>query len=107
MADVGLTDDLNNSLTIFDDETGFGTYTFTIPTTGSYTLGTGVVDYADTAVSSGLLIDNLSLGALSTPENIPLVIDPVALLANDTDADNDELVITAVGNAVNGYGHDR
>jgi hypothetical protein len=49
------------SATTFFGETGFTTFSFTIPVTGTYTLSIGVVDVGDREVTSGLLIDNVSL----------------------------------------------
>lgn len=49
------------SQTAFFSETGFRRFSFTIPTTGTYTLGIGVVDVGDERGLSGLLIDNLLL----------------------------------------------
>jgi subtilisin family serine protease len=48
------------SSTIFPSETGFGTFSHTFTTGGTYTLGLGVLDVADTIADSGLLIDNVS-----------------------------------------------
>lgn len=56
------------SPTLFDQETGFNTFSFTIPTTGTFTLGLGVTDVFDTAVDSGLLVDNISLSSTVVPE---------------------------------------
>jgi hypothetical protein len=42
-------------------ETQFGSFSFTIPTTGTYTLGIGVVDVGHERVFSGLLLDNVAL----------------------------------------------
>ena len=61
-----------NSLTPFFEETGFGTFSFTLPTAGTFTLGVGVVDEGDTLVSSGLLVDNISV-----TERVP---EPASLL---------------------------
>ena len=49
------------SSTPFAKETGFQTFSFTIPSTGSYTLGIGVVDLNDPFNDSGLLVDNVRL----------------------------------------------
>ncbi len=49
------------SPTIFNEETGFGTFSQTFTTAGTYTVAVGVVDVGDTGVDSGLLIDNFSL----------------------------------------------
>ncbi len=56
-----------NSLTPFNQETGFQTFSFTIPTTGTYTLGLGATDVADTIVDSGLLVDNVKLTSVPEP----------------------------------------
>lgn len=45
----------------FDQQTGFQTSSFTVPTTGTYTLGVGVVNVNDTIGDSGLLVDNFSV----------------------------------------------
>ncbi len=47
------------SLTSFDEETGFATFTQTIEVSGTYTLGIGVVDSGDKKVKSGILVDNV------------------------------------------------
>ncbi|WP_299408196.1 PEP-CTERM sorting domain-containing protein [Acaryochloris sp. IP29b_bin.148] len=46
----------------FNDETGYNTFSYDIPTTGTYTLGLGVVDVGDRVVNSGLLVDNVNVG---------------------------------------------
>jgi hypothetical protein len=51
-------------------ETGFRTFSFTIPVTGTYTLGIGVADEADEFNPSGLLIDNASLAQVG-PAVVP------------------------------------
>ncbi len=57
------------SLTIFFEETGYQSFSYVIPETGSYTLGFGVTDANDPSVVSGLLVDNVTLTAsASTPE---------------------------------------
>lgn len=50
---------LNPSSTSFDSETGFRTFSYTIPTAGNYTLGIGVVDVGEATRISGLLVDNV------------------------------------------------
>lgn len=62
---------LMTSMTPFSEETGFQTFSYTIPTTGQYSLGIGVVDVGpsgigiggvgDRTVDSGLLVDNVTL----------------------------------------------
>lgn len=57
--------------TPFFQETGFKTYSFTIPTDGTYTLGVGVANKYDNFVDSGLLVDNVKLkhtSVTSVPE---------------------------------------
>jgi hypothetical protein len=49
------------SPTDFTSETGFETFTFTVPVTGTYTLRIGVADVGDAGGLSGLLIDNVLL----------------------------------------------
>ena len=55
------------SFTDFNEETDFQNFDFTIPSTGSYTLGFGVVDVGDENVDSGLLVDNVSLQGSAVP----------------------------------------
>jgi hypothetical protein len=55
------------SNTSFISETGFQTFTMTLPTTGDYQFAVGVVNVGDTLGESGLLVDNLLLGA-AVPE---------------------------------------
>jgi Ca2+-binding RTX toxin-like protein len=55
------------SPTIFNEETGFDTFSYTFQTAGTFTLGIGVVDVGDTVVDSGLLVDNLSFTGNSFP----------------------------------------
>ena len=47
-----------NSSTPFFEETGFQTFSYIVPITGSYTLGIGVVDVGEGTRISGLLVDN-------------------------------------------------
>ncbi len=49
----------STSPTSFVDETGFFTSTITIPTTGTFMIGFGVIDVVDDAVNSALLVDNV------------------------------------------------
>lgn len=49
----------NNSSTPFFNETGNRTFSYVIPSTGSYTLGIGVVDVGERTRISGLLVDNV------------------------------------------------
>lgn len=56
-----------SSLSPFSEETGFGTFSFTVPTSGDYVLGLGVTDVEDEVVDSGLLIDNVQLTSVPEP----------------------------------------
>lgn len=49
----------NSSTSSFDNDTGFSTFSYTIPTTGNYTLGIGIVDVGEPTRISGLLVDNI------------------------------------------------
>jgi hypothetical protein len=49
------------SNTPFYDETGFSTFQYTFPTSGTFTLGFGVMDEDDEVVDSGLLLDNVTI----------------------------------------------
>lgn len=55
--------------TLFFNETGFRTFSYTIPTTGNYTLGIGVVDVGERTRISGLLVDQ----AVVVPETTPIM----------------------------------
>ena len=55
------------SLTEFFKETGFQTFSFKLPTTGTYTLGLGIIDVGDSDIDSGLLIDNFKLTSVPEP----------------------------------------
>ncbi|MEB3887423.1 S8 family serine peptidase, partial [Lyngbya sp. CCY1209] len=46
--------------TSFWSETGWGTYTHTFTADGTYNIGVGAVDVGDTAIDSGVLLDNFS-----------------------------------------------
>jgi hypothetical protein len=49
------------STTIFGRETGFRVFQFTVPATGTYTLGIGIADVNSTAVTSALLVDRVAV----------------------------------------------
>lgn len=58
-----------SSLTPFIEETGFQTFSFTIPTTGTYTLGLGVTDVGEDTTNSGLLVDNVKIASVPEPSS--------------------------------------
>lgn len=66
----------SNSSTSFDNETGFNTFSYTIPTTGSYTLGIGVVDVGEPTRVSGLLVDKVE----AVPETSSTTISALGML---------------------------
>lgn len=45
----------------FDEETGFQTFSYTVTSDGTYTLGFGVLDTGDDIMGSGLLVDDVQL----------------------------------------------
>ncbi len=61
----------------FDNQTGFQSRSFTIPTSGTFNLGFGVTDVEDGSIDSGLLVDNIVLQQLPVPEPIP---EPASVL---------------------------
>ncbi|MEC4811698.1 MAG: hypothetical protein SAK29_00175 [Scytonema sp. PMC 1069.18] len=61
LADTTFSPFVTSLTTQFFEETDFQTFSFTIPTTGTYTLGIGVVDVNDNTIDSGLLVDNVTL----------------------------------------------
>ena len=50
-----------SSSTPFYDETGFTMFPYTFPTSGTFTLGFGVMHEGDEMVDSGLLLDNVTI----------------------------------------------
>lgn len=62
---------VSTSTTPFTSETGYQTYSHTFGSGGTYSLGFGVVDTFDVAVSSGLLIDNVQLTQTETEVQVP------------------------------------
>jgi hypothetical protein len=66
-------------MTQFFQETGFQTFSFTIPTTETYTLAIGVTDWRDSTVDSGLFVDNVTL--TSVPNPITSVPEPTSVLS--------------------------
>lgn len=56
-----ISDFRNSSNQFFDNETGFGTFSYILPTNGEYTLGIGVVDVGEPTRISGLLVDRVAV----------------------------------------------
>ena len=54
----------------FARETEYQSFTYTITATNNYTLGFGVVDVGDTAVNSGLLVDDVQITPVPEPMTI-------------------------------------
>jgi hypothetical protein len=61
-------------MTQFFQETGFQPFSFTVPTTGTYTLGIGVTDWRDTTKDSVLLVDNVQLASVPEPTSALAVL---------------------------------
>jgi hypothetical protein len=68
------------SNTVFALETGYQTLTISIITTGTYTLGLGVMDATTADNSSGLLIDNIQVTPVPEPTTIGFSVAGAALL---------------------------
>lgn len=62
----------------FFEETGYQTFSYTIPTDGEYTLGLGVVDVGEPTVISGLLVDRVQ--TLSATRSVPEKSSAVGVL---------------------------
>jgi len=65
------------SLTEFENQTGYKTFTYTFQTAGTYSLGIGVTDVTDGSADSALLVDNVSI---SRPGDSTTVPEPTSLL---------------------------
>ena len=65
------------SLSEFDNQTGYKTFTYTFQTAGTYSLGIGVADVTDGSADSALLVDNVSI---SRPGDSTTVPEPTSLL---------------------------
>ena len=65
------TNPLDNLNSYFAKETGYQTFTYTLPATGAYTLAFAVTNAVDTTISSGLLIDNVTQNGVS-PVPLPM-----------------------------------
>lgn len=65
----------NGSSTIFSFQTpGYVTVSYTVPTTGDYTFGFGVVDIGVNTTKSGLLLDNFNYTVIPEPGTDVLLV---------------------------------
>ncbi len=62
-------------------ETHYQTFTVSVPTTGVYALGIGVVDGTTTDTPSALLVDNISVNPVPEPSTLGLTFAGATLLA--------------------------
>ena len=58
----------------------YTTVSYTVPTTGEYTFGFGVIDVDTTTVASGLLIDNVNFALVPEPTTWTLLLGGLGLL---------------------------
>ena len=63
----------SSSPSVFNEETGFNTVSYELPSSGSFLLGFGVMDVGDTIVDSGLLIDNVTITGVPEPTSLALL----------------------------------
>lgn len=61
------------SNTVFKNETGFKTFSFILPDTGTYTLGIGVVQVDDDIRDAGIIIDDVKVGSVPEPSSLLLL----------------------------------
>jgi hypothetical protein len=69
--------DTNQPASVYDSETGFGSYDYTFTSNGQYTIAFGVVDVDDFINSSALSIRNLTLTRTAETKTTP---EPSAML---------------------------
>ncbi|MBM7067688.1 VPLPA-CTERM sorting domain-containing protein [Actibacterium sp. 188UL27-1] len=62
------------SSTPFNEELGYASFSYTFTTYGTQTFGFGVFNEGDTSVSSGLLVDNVSVSPVPVPAALPLLL---------------------------------
>jgi len=77
-----VTDALSGAANFATTETGYLTYTTTLATSGTYTLGLGVINSMDGNVASGLMVDaiNVSGGTSSVPLPLALLAAPLGAM---------------------------
>lgn len=61
------------SFSILAKETEYQSFSYTISSSGTYTLGFGIVDRGDTTVNSALLVDNVQIQASAVPEPMTIL----------------------------------
>ena len=84
---------------VFTPETGFnGTATFTYQASDGSATGTGTVTVTIGDDIAPVAVDDVA----TTNEDVTLVLADSVVLANDTDAENHTLAVSAVGGATNG-----
>jgi hypothetical protein len=76
-----------SSLTEFMDETGFSTFSLVFSTSGTHTLGFGVVDVTDDVGASGLLVDNISIRVHIPDANLKAAIEQTLGVTDPTPVD--------------------
>lgn len=75
-------DTLSGAALFADRETGYLTYTTTLASSGTYTIGFGVINSVDDNVASGLMVDaiNVSGGTSSVPLPLALLAAPLGAM---------------------------
>jgi hypothetical protein len=58
----------------FNEQLGYRTTSYTLTTSGTFTLGFGVVDVGDTNVGSALLVDNITFAGIANPTPAPATL---------------------------------
>ena len=64
---------LVGSSTVFENETRFETFSFTLPRTGIYILGIGVTGITDDSYDSGIIIDDFKVVSVPEPSTVILL----------------------------------
>jgi len=70
----------SSSGTTYNEETGFNSFSYTLGTAGTLTLGLGVMDVKDSSFNSALLVDNVTVSPVPLPAAAPLFVGSLALL---------------------------
>lgn len=61
------------SFSVLAKETEYQSFSYTISSSGTYTLGFSIVDRGDTTVNSALLVDNVQIQASAVPEPMTIL----------------------------------